>query len=509
MTLLTRPALYVALLIEGGTCWSAANNATLNGRSTTASTAPLRHDIGNSSLIEVRLAPPGEGEWTQHVGLYSETVLLISIALLCSGANGSSHVVTLKVPAPGPPQALSGEVRSVTTAGQWMSLAGQSGSSGAIARVAASRTLQLCGGGDLSGLIVIPTSCHDNGGSAGNLVAAVCGLAVAVVLCSIVALVSSQGTPSTTPFVDAMRQLAFPSCLVPLLVAILPSTASMSVVQLVAATRSAGCGGVNGALGVLGLLYCFAVVAGALCVFLWTRGHMEAHKVQQGAQPTIPLLRVVNVMMARRFRWSHTDPTCANTTDRHVALVLQEYRLVWFFGLDAAVLVVSGVLVGVAQASSETAVCAGCGAAIAMMYLVEGVTCVAQRPFTTLFGHVYCVVSIVLSAVSVGLQTANLLLQWGGSTDYDTLRRLGAAACDLCVMGISFLRLVFDLMLLVRFLHRLALCPGQLSHNSNVHLSAISMEIHLGRGQHGDPQLQRLFGQRRRRGRTPTVLSCC
>jgi hypothetical protein len=488
-TLQARAALYVALLIEGGTCWSAGNDTTLNGRSTTALTAvstPLHGGIGNSSLIEVRLPPPADGEWTQRVGLYSDTVLLIGIPLLCGGAGGSSHVLTLQVPAPGLSQALSGEVRSVTTAGQWVSLAGQPGSSGAVARVTLSRTLQLCGSGDISGLIAVPTRCQGDDGTAGNLVAAACGLALALALCSGVALVSAPRAPSTAPFVDAMRRLAFPSCLLPLLVAILPSTAGMSVVQLVGAATSAGCDSVNGALGVLGLLYCVAVVAGALGVFFWTRGHMEVHKVQRGAQPALPLLRLVNAMMARRYRWRHTDPTAASA-DRHVALVLQEYRLVWFFCLDAAVLLASGVLVGVAQASGETAVCAGCGAAIAVMYLAEGVTCAVQRPFTTLFGHVYCAVSLGLSAVSVALQTANLLLQWGESTDYDTLNRLllGSAVCDLCVMGISLVRLALDLKSLLHSLRRLVSCSKHKNDPDESLTAVLFTELDDGNGKWG------------------------
>ncbi|CUE74169.1 Hypothetical protein, putative, partial [Bodo saltans] len=60
----------------------------------------------------------------------------------------------------------------------------------------------------------------------------------------------------------------------------------------------------------------------------------------------------------------------------------------------------------------------------------------------------HAAVTLLLSALSAGLQAALLMMQSASSpVDVATLERLmlGSAVCDLCVMGISSLRLLLDL----------------------------------------------------------------
>ncbi|CUG90300.1 transmembrane protein, putative, partial [Bodo saltans] len=391
--------------------------------------------------------------------------------------------------------------------GLWLSIAGGVGS-GSVARIYTSRNLVLCSYGSLTGLFGVPTNCEGNDGTAGNLVAASCGLVIVLVLCLVIATSKSQcSAPSRTLFTDAMKRLAFPSCLMSLFLTILPTTAGMSIIQLVAAATNSACDSVNGALGVLGLLCCIAVAASTIHVFIWTKRNMETCKVRHRAKSSRLLRRLLGPLMARRYKWKRND-SLSNHEDRHVALILQEYRFVWFFSLDTMILLVIGVLAGVAQASGEVAVCAGCGLATTVLYLIEAIVCAIKRPFTTVFSHVYCVcagcglattvlylieaivcaikrpfttvfshvyciLTLVLSALSVALQTANLIMQWGGSTDYDTLSLLvSSSVCDLCIIGISFVRLILDLLELFHALRRLITCHEE--HRANHSESQIS-----------------------------------
>lgn len=233
-------------------------------------------------------------------------------------------------------------------------------------------------------------------------------------------------------------------------------------------------------MGAIGLLCCIMVAVSTLPVVLWIKRNMEAYKVRNEAKRSPRVLRrLLSALMVRRYKWKSSDPL-SNHEDRHVALILQEYRLVWFFVLDTMILLVIGVLAGVAQASGEVAVCAGCGLATTVLYLIETIVCAIKRPFTTTFGHVYCILTLVLSALSVALQTANLIMQWGGSTDYDTLNNLlvSSSVCDLCIIGISILRLVMDLLELFHALRRLVTChEKQLTNHSEPELSAMFLEF--------------------------------
>lgn len=233
-TLQRRPSLLITLRIEGGSCWAARNVTTLNGRNISQSSAPSSPPDANTSLVELLLAPPVDSPWTDDATLYADTTLSLNITLVCGRSAVSSYVV-VHVPAPGLPQALTESVTTVASVGLWVSIAGTGIGSGSVARISTSRNLVLCSNGDLSGLFGVPTNCDTNDGTAGNLVAAACGLAVALVLCLIVgatSMKSQRGVASQTPFIDAMKRLAFPSCLLSLLLAILPATAGMSVVQL-------------------------------------------------------------------------------------------------------------------------------------------------------------------------------------------------------------------------------------------------------------------------------------
>ncbi|CUG88161.1 transmembrane protein, putative [Bodo saltans] len=147
------------------------------------------------------------------------------------------------------------------------------------------------------------------------------------------------------------------------------------------------------------------------------------------------------------------------STQKHVALVLHEYRLLWYCTFDTSILLMTGVLVGIANSSAKPAVCGGCGIAIAAMYVVQFVVCVKSQPFTTMFSYAHQVLVLLLSTISAASQSANIILQ--SSDPSSMVEALAstmsvAAACDLIVAGLALLRSAMDIVSLVKAIQKSA-----------------------------------------------------
>jgi hypothetical protein len=120
---------------------------------------------------------------------------------------------------------------------------------------------------------------------------------------------------------------------------------------------------------------------------------------------------------------------------------------------------VSGVLVGVASATGEAAICSGCGVAIALIYAVQLGLCVKIQPFNTLFAYIHQSLTLALSTVSAAVQAASLITsQHNQSKALGTLETLSsvAAVCDLVVVGLSVARSAMDLVSLLKHLRHLS-----------------------------------------------------
>jgi hypothetical protein len=251
--------------------------------------------------------------------------------------------------------------------------------------------------------------------------------------------------------VGAVAVLGLPSPLFPLVTVTVPSTASATFSLL----YHCHCAGVDGSIGAVGAAMCVLPVA-VMCVLAIAvprRLRLVAHDPRlQMSPPCVPprLGRLLALLLSRRARWCDVDEEGAvepavSLLRRCATVVLLDYAAVWYAGVDVAVLT-AACLLGAVSAVESAAACRGGAIAVLVLYGGLLALCAAARPFTTLFSHVYGLLSIAVSTIAVACQVWYLYSLDGHNVDLDALRPLlvAAALCDLFVAGISMVKTAGD-----------------------------------------------------------------
>ncbi|CUE74119.1 transmembrane protein, putative [Bodo saltans] len=481
-TLLRLPAapLLVTLVVNGSICWY-VTNVTTSGFHTSMVSGSVAGSVETESQDDTffsvvqLLVTPTAGGWLSGLTsgdlLYQSKSLVFNVTLRCStdGDHGTlTRFVLITVPCPALPRTLTSEVTTGVVALQWISAVGGPGASGAMGRLTVVRSLALCSAaGGLSGLVTVDLpDCTEAlaensiGGLLGNILIIAAATFVLLVLCWLLAPPQS-GANSIATLVAGARRTAFPSTLLPIATMLTPTTAGLVVVVLrdladVTSPTAACQVTVTVSLVVLALCFCAVTLAVPIAthwvatsdLVLLESGESERREGRkQRSKFTVPCL-------TKRYRWRTLTGGAKDDDSPHhqFAVLLNEFRLLWYCVLDLVSLVTVGILAGVAQSSHNSAVCAGCGIVTCCVYAAQFVLCARTRPFLTTFGNAYAALTMLLSALSSGMQAAQLVMQSASSpVDVATLERLmlGSAVCDLCVMGITSLRLVLDLCELV------------------------------------------------------------
>ncbi|CUG64029.1 membrane-associated protein, putative [Bodo saltans] len=184
--------------------------------------------------------------WIPHgLSIYGSTTVEIQLQLQCTVIDAvrnetfrNASTLALRLPSPGITLTISPQLVSVVVARSQLigSVAGVGAASGS-ARLA-SITIAQCGADNsgVSGLLpisfAVPSNCHftsphldDINAIAGNWVVVLVGTAAAGIACAAVCLVG-------LPFVDAMRLLTFPLCVLPVWVAAAPLLERLRFISL-------------------------------------------------------------------------------------------------------------------------------------------------------------------------------------------------------------------------------------------------------------------------------------
>jgi hypothetical protein len=459
-----------AVTLANGKCWVVRNitfmNKSLVFRVTTSLPAM-------PSLVELELlveAPLG-GWPLSSIGPYEASMVVLNIVVDCRQLPNDEIITAsffVTVPCPALSRPLESEVETGSRVAQWVSVASGSGASGSAGRVAALRSVQLCGVGGLSGLVTLPS--HTCGGDsdtidslAGNLVVVLSAALMLLMLCLPLAMFRGE----RISMLSAAKGLAFPSSMFPVVLATMPTTAGLAVVAMRDGSRCTA----SMVVGLTGVVVCVSCIAATAAVHVWSTSHLELRKLAADDHPRW-MVRKWRLVTAARHRWyPRHDAAFPNTQHKHAALLLHEYRVLWYCVVDAGALLVSGVLVGVASATGEAAICSGCGVAIALIYAVQLGLCVKIQPFNTLFAYIHQSLTLALSTVSAAVQAASLITSQHNQSKalLGTLQTLSyvSAVCDLVVVGLSVMRSAMDFTALLKHLWHLSVVLSSKQQQEN------------------------------------------
>ncbi|CUG86695.1 membrane-associated protein, putative, partial [Bodo saltans] len=326
-------------------------------------------------------------------------------------------------------------------------------------------------------------SADARGAIVGNLVywAGACALMIVVV-----AVYSRFGHVSLARSVEA---LGAPSQLLPLAIVTVPSTVS-GTFYLLSEVQCA----VDGVIAVIGVLMCACPVA-VLCWVAYMAPRrlvrMELQQTSSRLSGTACMLlhKHVTVLLHRRVRWLEANtkrsdgvevcrekrrggtlikavedeesgfPRAQRTPHpswcRLATVILIDYALVWYACVDVAVLTMAALLSGVSSLGSGSA-CRASAIVVLVLYWGQLVLCAVVRPFTTLFSHIFALLTLTLSTLAVAFQVWYLFGSVVDGVDLSALYRLltAAAVCDITVSGVSIVKSLFDVFDVLRACRR-------------------------------------------------------
>jgi hypothetical protein len=234
--------------------------------------------------------------------------VVLNIVVDCTQMPNDEIITTsffVTVPCPALPRPLESEVQSGARLAQWVSVASGSGASDSAGRVAAMRSVQLCGVGGLSGLVTL--SSHTCGGDsdavdslAGNLIVVLSAALMLLTLCFAIAIFRG----GRTSMLWAAQGLAFPSSLMPVLLATMPTTSGLAVVAM---RDGSGCAA-SMIVGLIGIIVCVCCIAATAAVHVWSTSHLELQTLAADADDHPRwMVRKWRLATAARHRW-HPRP---------------------------------------------------------------------------------------------------------------------------------------------------------------------------------------------------------
>ncbi|CUF62356.1 transmembrane protein, putative [Bodo saltans] len=405
-------------------CWH-VTNATLRG-------APLRmipQRTTEADMMSMLLSQnPARGSWFPLDSVpYLNTNVQILLGIECAGSALPQQWIPLTIPVPGLSQQLTSKVAVVTQSLQLVSAIASSGGGTSVGRVMALRSVVLCSGeqaataaGGPLGIVVAAKSCGTDattsihrGTILGNLLL-VGGSAI--LLAIFAAFVATSQRRETG---DVLRQLSFPSCLLPVWVIVLPSTSMVQLGALMLAVCAA-----DVICIILGVVMVAVPMSASVWLMWWAPA--KAHRAVPLSNSTAlnSLMRLLRRIFRPLWRWElHRDKAAgttfslgASTAQVHEAFsigpthplryahsVLHEYRLLWFAVLDVVVLSVVGVLVAISGHGPKSQ-CTTATILTAALYATQWIICALVQPFTSLFGVGFQMFTLTFTIISAAVQ---------------------------------------------------------------------------------------------------------
>jgi hypothetical protein len=443
--------------------WSAANvtldnETNLNFTAYTSNTLPW-----NTCCFS-----PQQGGWVDAATPVLEPrTLVLTVTMICDGA--AVLVVRVTVPAPGTPRTLAAKVEAAGGYSQIASvLAGGASSGAALGRTMATRSMVLCDAdasvsGGVVDLGVVVCAAADGRPHQAALAAARSAVVSNVVLLCAVSLammgvVCLWAALARVAVGAATRVVCLPSSLLPVRVAVVPTSTSGAVL-LLSRLGSSSCVAADVSMSAVGLV--IGVAPALLFVVCWgwkVRGGASAAwrcverqpaaledklPLGPGTASRVPqlLVTVRRVVMRRRFEWASADGSREGLAPMWP--VLLEYRDLRYGAVDCGVLASVSCIAVVSGLTESAAPCRAWSFASVVLLLMQLVLLVVMRPFSSLFAAVHGVAALSLTVIGVLTQ---LVFVWASAASSSRLWLVQASSmCSLAIVGLSATKMLVDL----------------------------------------------------------------
>ncbi|CUG93983.1 membrane-associated protein, putative [Bodo saltans] len=316
-------------------------------------------------------------------------------------------------------------------------------------------------------------------------------------------------------FLRATAIFVLPSSLLPVWIAILPSTSAAATLLISRLNSNSSCVATDAALAALGVVV--SLSPSAALVLLWSASTdpsapwtcVQSSYQQKGSgMPQSRWRRLTGRLLKRRWKWAEaqrndrSNRNGASSTSA-VALaqawvVLLEYRVLWYAALDATLLVmVSSVAVIGGLDTTNTMLCQGATSAVVALLVGQLVLLLGLRPHTTLFSFVQSSTTLLLTSTGVVTQLLFVVIS-STSTSGVWLAQV-SAGCNLAVVGVSAVQMLIDMMsLLVAAKRRILTLSYRRSAEGQHRIESSSAEmmlsVHTSSDFHQHP-LQELYDE--------------
>ncbi|CUG89773.1 transmembrane protein, putative, partial [Bodo saltans] len=435
---------------------------------------------GGASWQVLRVSPPSSGWLDATTSPVLDRTVSLVVTMACAApdqaVNNAVARISISIPAPGVARQLASEVKAAGGYSQIASvLAGGASSGSALGRVMATRSIVLCDAASSVSGGVIDFGLHlcrgDRNDAARSALVSNISL-IAAVLCAFLvsAVLWAHGTGSSLRV--AARNFCFPSSLMPVWMAVLPSSTAGATL-LIAELGSTLCTGTDAVLVVIGIVISATpALSIATLWYLRARGpdavllcvehpYVTPSPVKDEHLPLVEqfLLTVKHLVrraVQRSWKWraisrkQNSVDGRSNVTSRaprieYEWVVLLEYRVLLY-----------GVVVFFSQIQ-----CRYWSLAIVFLLVLQLGTLVVLRPLTTVFSAVHSGATLILTSLSMSFQLAYLWRQsttsssgGGGGSEAGLWMVNAAAVCDLAVVGVTAVKMLLDLLQLCAAVRR-------------------------------------------------------
>ncbi|CUG76321.1 GP46-like surface antigen, putative [Bodo saltans] len=431
---------------------------------------------GFTFAVVVVIQPPENGWLAPGTSYFVDSSIMLVASLACD----ESVVLELAINIPCLAVPLASIASKVEAATKYSliaaALTGGASSGSALGRVMATRSMVLCNADAAVG------------GGAVELHFEICGdddpsslVARSAILSNVLLLVAAAGTLFVcaaawcflchTTFYEALLVVCLPSSVLPAWTVTLTSTSGAATL-LWARIGASPCPIVDSLIGVVGVV--FALCTTVVVILTWLDKvqlatdapgfwrcipvvHVARDADEQrnlsGWHPNLHL--VTRVALHKRWRWTTTDHHSTeqplkmsggrrDDSLRAAAVLVSEFRVLWYAALDQGLLVLFACLSVVSGLNQvDDTLCRAATIITVALLLTQLIVLGIAHPFTTLFSFVHGLLTLTLTTVSVLAQFLYALL--ASSTTQDLWLIELTAGCNLAIVGVSAAKMLVDL----------------------------------------------------------------
>lgn len=419
--------------------------------------------------------PPGVQWFDASISMFSATSINATILLEYNG--DGKLLLTVTIPLPSASRDIPSKVAAAVRYSQLASLVGGVTSGAALGRIMATRSIALCtldtltNGGLIDvGFRICALSISDESPHQAALASARSAIAsnfMLLIVVSSIALcvVMFWGVMVRKSLRSAACALCLPSSLLPLCIAVTPSSISSAIVLFAFHTEdSPTCNGVDVIVGLLGLVVGIAPAV-LLSVCWWCKVRvgtwqcsLKSDRILTRQSATelekqycgFPFFqRHLGFFLDRRYVW-----TTLTSKEPLAPMwpVLLEYRDLRYATLDNAVLIAVACTGTLGGLSGSEVACRGWGVVSLALFVVQLVFLIVSRPFSTHFSTGHGAATLALTIVGVMGQLVFVFTS--ATTDTDLWLIAVSSICSIIVVGLTVVKMMMDVGEVLRAVRR-------------------------------------------------------